>query len=56
MKINWTEEHRTDAEMARIERHRSRSLTTLEERRETKRANRQYRRDRWRAWQEEHAA
>jgi len=54
--INWPEEHKAEAEMARTMRHLTRSRTTPEERRETKRANRQYRRDRWRAWRWEHPA
>ena len=43
-------------DQARTMRHLTRSRTTPEERRETKRANRQYRRDRWRAWRWEHPA
>jgi len=52
----WDEIHREEYDHARRIRAEQRSRTTPEERRETKRANRRYRRDRWRAWRWEHPA
>lgn len=50
----WTRREEEGHEGARRERMLTRSRTTPEERRETKSANRRWRREQWRRWRWEH--
>jgi len=52
MDTNWTEIRREENDYARRTRALARSMTTPEDRRETKRENRRHRRDAWRKWVE----